>query len=77
MVRWRGLDKINVHKIYNVHFFNSHKAPCLWFMTLPNKKIKYNGHLENHLKKKLMVFFPKIRIDCAFIAQKMQKTSFF
>jgi hypothetical protein len=42
MVRWRGLDKINVHKIYNVHFFNSHKASCLWFMTLPNKKKENN-----------------------------------
>jgi hypothetical protein len=26
MVRWEGLDKINVHKIYNLQFFNGHKA---------------------------------------------------
>jgi hypothetical protein len=32
MVRWKGLDKINVHKIYNLLFFNDHKASFLWFM---------------------------------------------
>jgi hypothetical protein len=32
MVRWRGLDKINAHKIYNLQFVNGHKASCLWFM---------------------------------------------
>jgi hypothetical protein len=32
MVRLGGLNKINVHKVYNLHFFNDHKALCLWFM---------------------------------------------
>jgi len=32
MVWWKGLDKINVHTIYNLQFFNSHRASCLWFM---------------------------------------------
>jgi hypothetical protein len=33
MVRWRYFDKIDVHKVYNVHLFNDHSASCLWFMT--------------------------------------------
>jgi hypothetical protein len=32
MVRWGRLDKINVQKIYNLRFFSSHRASCLWFM---------------------------------------------
>jgi len=32
IVRWRGLDKINVHTIYNLQLFNDHKVSCLWFM---------------------------------------------
>jgi hypothetical protein len=31
-IRWRRLDKINVHRIYTLQFFNNHKASCLWFM---------------------------------------------
>jgi hypothetical protein len=39
MVRWRGLDKINVHKIYNVHYFNYHKPHVCdsWHITKMNK----------------------------------------
>jgi hypothetical protein len=33
MVRWKDLDQINVHKIYNIHLFNNHRTSCLWFMT--------------------------------------------
>jgi len=32
MIRWGGLNKINVHTIYNLQFFNGHKASCLWFI---------------------------------------------
>jgi hypothetical protein len=32
MVRWKGLNKINVHKIYNLQCFNGHRASCLWFI---------------------------------------------
>jgi hypothetical protein len=33
MVKWGGLDQINVHIIYNLQFFNGHnKASCLWFI---------------------------------------------
>jgi len=31
-IRWRGLDKINVHMVYNLQFSNDHKASCLWFI---------------------------------------------
>jgi hypothetical protein len=31
-VRWGRLDKINVHRVYNLQFFSSHRASCLWFM---------------------------------------------
>jgi hypothetical protein len=49
MVRWGGLHKINVHKVYNLHFFNNHKASYLWFMkhqqTKENWKKICNAHL--------------------------------
>jgi hypothetical protein len=32
MVRWWRLDKINVHIVYNLQFFNNDRAPHLWFM---------------------------------------------
>ncbi len=32
MVKWRGLDKINVYKIYNTFFQQPLVASCLWFM---------------------------------------------
>jgi hypothetical protein len=32
MVRWGGLNKINVQKVYNLQFFSGHSATCLWFM---------------------------------------------
>jgi hypothetical protein len=39
MARWKGLDKINVHKVYNLQIFNGHRA---WMFvvheTLPNKR---------------------------------------
>jgi hypothetical protein len=41
MVRWRKLDKINVHKVYNIHVFNGHKASSLWFMTHYQTKEKW------------------------------------
>jgi hypothetical protein len=47
-VRWRRLDKINVHGVYHLLFFNGHRASSLWFMkhyqTKENWK-KYNAHL--------------------------------
>jgi hypothetical protein len=26
MVRWKGLNKINVHIIYNIYIFNGHRV---------------------------------------------------
>jgi hypothetical protein len=34
MARLKWLDKINVHREYNLHFFDSHKASCLRFMKI-------------------------------------------
>jgi len=28
MIRRKGLNKINVHKINNIHFFNGHWVSC-------------------------------------------------
>jgi hypothetical protein len=33
MFKFKELDKINVHKVYDVHFFKGHKVSYLWFMT--------------------------------------------
>jgi len=32
LIQWRELDKIHVHTIYNLQFFNGHRASCLWFI---------------------------------------------
>jgi hypothetical protein len=32
VIRWSELDKINLHIIYNLQFFNNQRASCLWFM---------------------------------------------
>jgi hypothetical protein len=32
IVRWKRLDKFNVHIIYNLEFFNGHRVSCLWFI---------------------------------------------
>jgi hypothetical protein len=39
MIRWKRLDKINVHRIYNLQFFNRHKAHVYgsWNITKQNK----------------------------------------
>jgi hypothetical protein len=51
MVRWKDLDKINVHKVYNIHIFNGHKTSCLWFIThyqtKKNEKIIQCPHLKS------------------------------
>ncbi len=50
MVSWKGLDKINVHKIYDVHFFNGHRASCLWFMTHYQTKKKWKNNTTSTYK---------------------------
>jgi hypothetical protein len=57
MVRWRELDKINVHKIYNVHIFNGHGASCLWFMTHYQNKEKWKNNAMPTYK--ILSFFLK------------------
>ncbi len=47
-VRWGRLNKINVHIIYNLQFFNDHKASCLWSWNITKQKEiekKCNAHL--------------------------------
>jgi len=49
MVRWRGFDKSNVHTIYNLYFFNSHRASCLWFMKHDQTKENWkNNAMPNY-----------------------------
>jgi hypothetical protein len=31
-IKWTWLDKININKVYNLQFFSSLRASCLWFM---------------------------------------------
>jgi hypothetical protein len=49
MVRWRELDKINVHKVYNVHLSNGHRTSYLWFMTHYQTKEKWKKKCNAHL----------------------------
>jgi len=51
MVKWRGLDKINVHIVYNLQFFNSHKASCLWFMKHYQTKENWKNNVMPSYKK--------------------------
>jgi hypothetical protein len=30
--KWRALNRINIHSVYNSQFLNSHRASCLWIM---------------------------------------------
>jgi hypothetical protein len=32
IVRWKRLVKINIHRVYNLQFFDNHRASCLWFI---------------------------------------------
>ncbi len=49
------LDKINVHKVYNLHFFDNHKASCLWFMK--HYQIKENNNNNAKPTYKISSFF--------------------
>jgi hypothetical protein len=42
MVRLRGLNKINVHKVHNIQFFDGHSTSCLIVhkTLLKQKKLK-------------------------------------
>jgi hypothetical protein len=42
MATWKELDKINVHRTYNLHFFDGYKASCLgsWNITKLKKTKK-------------------------------------
>jgi hypothetical protein len=35
--RWKGLDKINVQRVYYLRFFKDHRVSCLWFIKFYQK----------------------------------------
>jgi len=47
MIQWKKLDKMNVHKIYNLHFFDNQKASCLWFMKYYQIKENWKNNANN------------------------------
>jgi hypothetical protein len=81
MVRWRGLNKINVHRIYNLQFFNDHRASCLWFMkhyqTKGNWKIMQCPSIKFPSLWYGIGFFLRGRYNYAFITLKNAKKHIF
>jgi len=43
-VKWRRLNKINVHTIYDLHFFNDYTASCLWLIKQYQKKENWKNN---------------------------------
>jgi hypothetical protein len=70
-----------MHKIYNLHLFNGHRASCLWFITHTKPKKNENIILCPPIKSYLFSygygFFPKLRVYYAFIVHQVQKNTFF
>jgi hypothetical protein len=60
MIRWKRLDQINMHNVYNIHFFNGHKSLCLWFTTHYQTKEKWKN--IKMLTSKISSFFLKIMV---------------
>jgi hypothetical protein len=82
MVKWRGLDKINVHRIYNLQFFNSHKAKHVYDSWNITQKRKIEKIMQCPFIKSLPLwygsgFFLKLKYYYAFITKQMQKNTFF
>jgi hypothetical protein len=80
MVKWRGLDKINVHTIYNLQFFNDHKTSCLWFIKHdPKKKIEKIMQCPSIISPPLWYgsgFFPKKNIIMHLLFKNAKNTFF-
>ncbi len=81
MVKWRELRKINVHKIYNVHLFNSHRASSLWFMTHYQTKEKWKHNTM--VMYEIFFFFLKVVVSSLkkefimhLLIRKCKKTHF-
>jgi hypothetical protein len=79
--RWRGLDKINVHAVYNLQFFNGHRASCLWFIKHYQTKENWKSNVMTIYKIFSSLygsgFFPKEKNYYAFVVQKCKKHTFF
>jgi len=80
MIGWKGLNKINVYKIYNIQFLNGHGASCLWFMKhyQQNKieKIMYCPSINSPPLWYGNGFFQFFK-NYAFIIKQMQKKHIF
>ncbi len=80
MVRWRGLDKINVHRVYNLHFLYGHMVSCLWYMKdyQTNEIWKINAMPIYKISPFWIWywFFLMKKDYYAFIVKKMQKNAF-
>jgi hypothetical protein len=82
MVRWRKLDKINLHKIYNIYFFNGHKASYLWFMKQYQIKEKWENNIilsykiSSNFFLKVMVFSKNKSLLCIYCLRSA-KNKFF
>ncbi len=47
-----------MHKMYNVHFFNGHRASCLWFITHYQTKNNNNNNNNNII---IIIIIPPIK----------------
>jgi hypothetical protein len=79
-IKWRWLDKINVHTLYNLQFFNGHRALCLWFMKHYQTKENWKNNAMSIYKSPIFIygngFSPKKNILLCIYCSKMQKTHF-
>jgi len=80
-IKWGGLNKINVHRVYNLQFFNNHKDSCLWFMkhyqTKEIEKIMQCPYIKYAPLWYGSDFFLKWRYYHAFIVFKKWKKTLF
>jgi hypothetical protein len=80
MVRWRELNKVNVHIVYNLQFLNNHRASCLWFIKHYQTKENKNKIQCSFVKSPLLWygsdFFLK-KIKLGIYCSKMKNTHIF
>ncbi len=80
MVRWRGLDKINVHKIYMMYIFSTTiRHVCgLWHITKPkkNEKIIQCPPIKFLPFFKIMVFSENKSLLCIYCSRSTKQHIF-
>jgi len=76
----KGLDKINVYRVYNLYFFDNHKASCLWFMKHYQTKKKLKKIQSPFIKSLPLCydsgFFLKEEMIMHVLVKKCNKTHF-